>query len=129
MEKIKYSSVRKAPSFGNSGEGLWYAKWLQRDVMSAKELENEICRGLNVSSSAATTMLTNLRCVLQTELARGRAVELGDIGVFRLEVASRGHNSPKVPREKIKKVALKFSAKAKFNDYMDCMPVEYGGDV
>lgn len=129
MEKIKYSSVRKAPSFGNSGEGLWYAKWLQCDVMSAEELEKEICRGLNVSDSAAMAMLINLRCVLQKELARGRAVELRDIGVFRLEVASRGHNSPKVPREKIKKVALKFTAKPKFNDYMDCMPVEYGGDV
>ena len=88
---INYSLVKLASKFGDkAGVPLFYARAQMKDSISLKKFAKLISMQTTVSYADVTAVLVSMQENMVIELQRGNQIDFGELGKFRLQLASEG---------------------------------------
>ncbi len=85
---------RKSSLVTNKGETVYYAEPKSTHWTETEEVLDSIVGATSLARGDIKNAITSLAEVLASELSKGRCVDLGELGSFRLEVRSRYESSP-----------------------------------
>ena len=88
---INYSLVKLASKFGDkAGVPKFYARAQMNESISLKKFAKLIAMQTTVSYADVTAVLISLQENMVIELQRGNQIDFGELGKFRLQLASEG---------------------------------------
>lgn len=103
--------------------------WNMHDTMSDDEFMEELIRRMPVSEGTVHGLLTEIKQIIQEQLRKGHAVEIGGLGVFGAKIVADSWPTEDVPFDCVKSVKVTFSSKRSFCKDIISNEKENGGDV
>ncbi|WP_339792512.1 HU family DNA-binding protein [uncultured Imperialibacter sp.] len=114
MNAIPYSIIRRGqPGVAGGGDQKYYA-FVKRDrVISLREIIEEITAMSTLTKGDALNAVENFLDLIPKYVRKGHIVNLGQLGTFRVNISSNGHEQPeKVTAYSIKGARVIFAPSA-----------------
>ncbi|MEQ9378647.1 MAG: HU family DNA-binding protein [Imperialibacter sp.] len=93
---ILYKTIRKAePGVAGGGQYKYYAGIVREREASLRDIVKEISSRSTVTTADAFAVIENFLELVPKFLRNGRNVNLGQLGRFKVNLKSKGHESPK----------------------------------
>ena len=107
---IEFSVIEKGqPGVIGGGEKKFYAIIKRKGVISLENLSREIAGRSTMSEADVTGVLISLVETMETFLAEGYQIQLGQLGSLRISLSSRGEQTmDEVSKFSIKKARILF---------------------
>ena len=123
---IKYKVIaRGQPGVKGGGIKKYYASANITDVQTLDDLTSTIENMSTVSGTDIHAVLYSLVQVMQTALADGQIVRLGELGSLRISISSKGMNTPKeVNAASIKSARVIFTPSKRLRDLIPQLTYE-----
>lgn len=123
---IKYKVIaRGQPGVKGGGIKKYYASANITDVQTLADLTSTIEKMSTVSGADIHAVLYSLVQVMQTALADGQIVRLGELGSLRISISSKGMNTPKeVNAASIKSARVIFTPSKRLRDLIPQLTYE-----
>ncbi len=111
MNSILYRVIRRGqPGVAGGGEQKYYAFIKREREMTLREIVNDIASRSTLTTGDAMNAIENFLELVPKYLRRGHPVNLGDFGIFRMNLSSKGHESAdQVTRYSVKGARVVFT--------------------
>ncbi|KGN83112.1 hypothetical protein HW49_00335 [Porphyromonadaceae bacterium COT-184 OH4590] len=120
---------RVMPIGPKKGETVYYAAPKSQPKITAKQVEDEIVRATSLTRGDVRNALATFAEIVNSALANGASVDLGDLGSLKVEVTSSMESSAKaVTSKSLKTPTIKFFPKQAMLDAAKSVKVKVIGE-
>ncbi len=110
---------RTQPGVAGGGQIKYYAGIKREREVSLREMVKEIASRSTVTSADAMAVIENFLELIPKFLRNGRSVNLGQLGNFRVNISSKGYDTPEeVGNYSIKRNKISFLPSAEMRENM-----------
>lgn len=127
---IKFTKATRVPKFGTrKDQTLHYAKQEKSPRVTLKAVEDDIVRTTSLARGDVRNAITSLTEIVNSYLAQGFAVDLGDLGSFRVVASSQAvETKEKVNSKLIRRVVVKHTPKGEMAKAVKSVTLEVLGE-
>ena len=95
MNSIQYRVIRRGqPGVAGGGDQKYYAFIKREREITLREIVKEIAGRSTLTTGDTMNVIENFLDMIPRYLRRGHPVDLGEFGNFRINLSSKGHDTP-----------------------------------